>query len=206
MNPLTVQVPPEKEADATAKTVVVPARLTRTTGLASVMDPTPDAALTPPITWFCEKLPKVDDAVETPVPMFVTVAPALMVNCETHDTSQSPAVRLTLVELVVTFVVREVVLVVFVRISPTLPAAALLLVVVPTMPAVCDGVIAPVAVSAAVVTVPVNVGDASGARLVSEGCTWSARAKLADVPVAAEPSINGANEEAWFRTNLVDAA
>lgn len=42
---------------------------------------------------------------------------------------------------------------------PILPAFALSLVAVPAMPAVLDGVIVPVAVSAAVVTVPVNVGD-----------------------------------------------
>ena len=37
--------------------------------------------------------------------------------------------------------------------------------------------------------VPVNDGDASGARLVSVGCTWSPRATAFDVPTACVPLI-----------------
>lgn len=39
--------------------------------------------------------------------------------------------------------------------------------------------------------VPVRVGEASGARDVSTGCTWSARAKVVPVPTAAAPFIRG---------------
>lgn len=69
--------------------------------------------------------------------------------------------------------------------SPMLPALALLFVVVPTMPLVCEGVKAPVDVSAAVVTVPVNVGEAVGAapRFVS-----AAAALVAPVPPCATDS------------------
>jgi hypothetical protein len=62
-------------------------------------------------------------------------------------TSQSPGVSETLVALKFVPDVTDVPVDVFVRISPTLPALALLLAVVPTMPAVCEGVIAPVALS-----------------------------------------------------------
>lgn len=41
------------------------------------------------------------------------------------------------------------------------------------------------------VTVPVKVGDASGARDVSVGCTWSARANVVPVPAAPVPFIVG---------------
>lgn len=79
--------------------------------------------------------------------------------------------------------VAEVVAVLFSISSPMLPAVGLSFVVVPTIPAVLEGVIAPVAVSVVnlpargvvkpivalltvppgIVTVPVNVGDANGA-------------------------------------------
>jgi hypothetical protein len=95
----------------------------------------------------------------------------------THDTSQSPAVKLALVAFAVVAVVSDVPAVEFGMYSPIAPALALLFVGVPVMPTVETGVIAPVAivrppvtptppdetVSAGVVTVPVNVGDASGA-------------------------------------------
>ena len=42
-----------------------------------------------------------------------------------------------------------------------------------------------------IVTVPVNVGDAIGARLVSLGCTWSCLAYRSDVPTKTDPSIDG---------------
>jgi hypothetical protein len=42
-----------------------------------------------------------------------------------------------------------------------------------------------------VVIVPVNVGEATGARLVSAGCTWSAFAGIKLVPTAAVPFISG---------------
>jgi hypothetical protein len=41
------------------------------------------------------------------------------------------------------------------------------------------------------VTVPVNVGDANGARDVSDGCTWSERAQVVPAPTAATPFIMG---------------
>jgi hypothetical protein len=44
--------------------------------------------------------------------------------------------------------------------------------------------------------VPVKVGDASGARVVSVGWTWSARAKLVEVPTVAAPFIAGATADA----------
>ena len=38
---------------------------------------------------------------------------------------------------------------------------------------------------------PVNTGPANGARLVSVGCTWSARENVTATPGAATPSIIG---------------
>ena len=42
-----------------------------------------------------------------------------------------------------------------------------------------------------IVTVPVNVGDAIGARVVSEGCTWSCLAYRSEVPIKTAPFIEG---------------
>jgi hypothetical protein len=42
------------------------------------------------------------------------------------------------------------------------------------------------------VGVPVNVGDVTGARVVSLGCTWSSRAYFVDVPTAEMLSMMGA--------------
>lgn len=75
----------------------------------------------------------------------VIVDPAPPLYCTTPETSQSPAVKLMLVALNAVPLVSDVPLVVLVTNSPTDPAFALSFVVVPTMPAVEDGVIAPVA-------------------------------------------------------------
>lgn len=72
----------------------------------------------------------------------VVLAPAS--NSIEPVTSQSPAVKLIEVIVVDTVVERETALPVAVTYSPTLPAFALLLVVVPTMPLVCEGVKLPV--------------------------------------------------------------
>lgn len=84
----------------------------------------------------------VADVVLTPTSRFETVVLAAGVNVTVPVTSQSPAVRLALVQLAAVADVRDVPAVVFGTNSPTLPAFALLFVVVPTMPAVLDGVIA----------------------------------------------------------------
>jgi len=55
------------------------------------------------------------------------------------------------------------------------------------------------------VGVPVNAGDANGARELSVGCTWSARAKVFDVPTAPVPSTFGVVEDACPKTNAVVA-
>lgn len=75
-------------------------------------------------------------------------------------TSQSPAVNAAEVQLKAAPLVMLVTVAFAWMYSPTPPAFTLLFVVVPTMPAVCDGVMAPVALIAATATVPVNVGDA----------------------------------------------
>lgn len=82
----------------------------------------------------------------------------------TPDTSQSPAVRVMLAKFVLVAVVSGTdERLVGAGYSPTLPVFALLLVVVPTIPDVCEGVKFPVTVRAAAETVPVKVGEASGA-------------------------------------------
>lgn len=114
----------------------------------------------------CGVAGKVADVVLIHAPAFAVVVDPAGRNETCPHTSQSPAVKLMLVTLAAAPLVREMadpLATDDVTNSPTLPAFALLFVVVPTIPAVCDGVIAPVAVSAAVVTVPVNVGDARGA-------------------------------------------
>jgi hypothetical protein len=58
-----------------------------------------------------------------------------------------------------------------------------------------------------IVTVPVKVGLASGARLVSVGCTWSARDQVEAVPTAATPFISGVDVPAEDATiTLVPSA
>lgn len=69
---------------------------------------------------------------------------AALTNCVLPTQSQSPAVKDTEVATADTLVVKDVPVVVLVMYSPTLPALALLFVVVPTMPLVCDGVKFPV--------------------------------------------------------------
>jgi hypothetical protein len=44
--------------------------------------------------------------------------------------------------------------------------------------------------------VPVNVGEAKAALLVSVGWTWSALAYFSEVPTVAVPSMTGAVDEA----------
>lgn len=157
--PSHVMVLTPNEAFPTRKTVVVPEILIRTTGVEiACCAPVVNVAW---IWLYCPNAPSVAEVVEIDARIAETVVEPAGVNRMVPDTSQSPAVRLTLVQFVETFVVSEVVFVVPVGISPTLPAFALLFVVVPTIPAVWEGVIAPVAVNAAVVTVPVKVGDAS---------------------------------------------
>jgi hypothetical protein len=92
----------------------------------------------------------------------IIVDPAA-VNIILPHTSQSPADKLIDVQLAGVALVKETAVPVAVTYSPTLPVFALLLVVVPTMPLVCEGVKLPVAVRADVVTVPVKVGEARGA-------------------------------------------
>lgn len=83
-----------------------------------------------------------------------TVVPA-GVNCKTPDTSQSPAVREMEVTLAGVAVVRDTEEVVALVNSPTLPALALLFVVVPTMPLVWEGVKFPL--DASVVKLPARL-------------------------------------------------
>lgn len=87
--------------------------------------------------------PSVADVVLMPVSIPDTVVEPAGTNWIEPDISQSPAVREALVQFALVLFVSEVPLVEFVTYSPTLPALALLLVVVPTMPAVWEGVYAP---------------------------------------------------------------
>lgn len=114
-----------------------------------------------------------------PVDCVVTVVPPLLKTTLAVQ-FHSPAVRLTLVTLAGVLLVSDtgVLLLVAQPVgdppfvtwaqmnSPTEPALALLLVVVPTIPAVCDGVIAPVTVNvvnapAAGAVLPIAGGDAN---------------------------------------------
>lgn len=92
----------------------------------------------------------------------MTVEPAAVI-CAVPLTSQSPAVKVILVTFAAMFVVSAIPVATAFAYSPTLPACALSAAAVPLMPIVVDGVISPVAVRAAAVAVPVNVGDANGA-------------------------------------------
>lgn len=84
-------------------------------------------------------------------------------------TSQSPAVRLMLVMLVAVAFVREMPAGDDEMYSPTLPAFALLFVVVPTMPAVCEGVIVLLNVIAPLnVGVPATVPDSVGEAIAGD--------------------------------------
>ena len=56
-----------------------------------------------------------------------------------------------------------------------------------------------------IVTVPVNVGDANGARVVSEAWTWSCRDGIADVPGAATPLMIGFADDSNPPANPVPA-
>lgn len=103
---------------------------------------------------------KVADAVLMPPTMMLVVVPPAGNVANMPLTSQSPAVREMLVQLAATPELTATPVPVFTTNSPTLPEFALLFVVVPTMPAVWLGVIAPVAVKAAAFTVPVKVGEA----------------------------------------------
>ncbi|WP_217589743.1 hypothetical protein [Burkholderia sp. GbtcB21] len=156
----------ENEQSATKYTVVVDATEIRTVGVA--------------IAWFCPDapvnginsawtvfgmVPNVALVVEIPTVKLEIVEEPPGLNRITPLTSQSPAVSDTLVALAAVAVVRLVPLVELVAYSPMLPALALSLVVVPTMPAVLDGVIALVAWSvvnlpAAAAVVPIAGGDA----------------------------------------------
>lgn len=86
----------------------------------------------------------VTETVLTPVIYCVLVVVAAPSNSILPVTSQSPADREIEVIFAVVFVVRLTPVPVAVTYSPTLPTFALLLVVVPTMPEVCEGVKLPV--------------------------------------------------------------
>jgi hypothetical protein len=60
------------------------------------------------------------------------------------------------------------------------------------LPAVCVTAVVPVGREG----VPVKVGEAKAARLVSVGWTWSALAYFSEVPTVAVPSMTGAVEDA----------
>ena len=108
------------------------------------------------------------EVAETPSAICVEVVVPAGLKLALHVTSQSPAVKLTLVAFSGVVVVIGVVLVVLVRISPTLPAFALLFVVVPTIPFVWLGVNVPVLLNVVNAPVPATVlpiegGDANNA-------------------------------------------
>jgi hypothetical protein len=131
-------------ATATRNTVVVEATLIRTTGV--------DISSVLPVLNVVLKddreptVPNVADTVFMPATSPEIVVVAAATNSADPDTSQSPGVKLTLVMFTAVPLVRDVPDAVFVSSSPTLPALALFAAVVPTMPAVCDGVIDPVKV------------------------------------------------------------
>ena len=89
-------------------------------------------------------VPNVALVVEIPTVIFEVVAEPPGLKRITPLTSQSPAVSETLVAFTPVALVAEVPLVLLLKNSPTLPAFALLLVVVPTIPFVCEGVKLPV--------------------------------------------------------------
>ena len=157
MKPATVCVLAEKVANATRKTDVVEVILIRTEGVANCC-PTLVCAVESCITDSCGKVGRVADVVLIPLVHTVDVVVAAATNWQIPVTSQSPAVNERVPAFCAVPLVIPVALVWFVRYSPTLPAFALSLVVVPTMPLVLDGVIAPVAVR--VDTVFPNAGSA----------------------------------------------
>jgi hypothetical protein len=149
--------------EAATRYTVVPVVLTRTTPVGcTCCRPVPKVPLK---TAELANAPKVAEVCDTPVcTEVVTVVPA-GVNWLTADTSQSPAVNARLVTLATVPEVNATLAPVAVRYSPTLPAFALLFVVVPTMPAVCEGVNVPVAervvkAPAAGFVTPIDGGDA----------------------------------------------
>jgi hypothetical protein len=99
------------------------------------------------------RLPKLAEVWLMPLVMLTGTVDAAGTYSTVPETSQSPAVRLIDVILALTFVVSDTPLAEFGTYSPTLPALALLFVVVPTMPAVCDGVMV-----LEKATAPLNVG------------------------------------------------
>lgn len=146
MKPSIVIVLVVNVENAMIYTVVVAAKLIRTTG---VVAQRPLLA----VLVCAEKIkdpkgPGVAEVVLIPASYEVSTVPEAELNLSTPITSQSPAVKLMLVAFIVAPVDMEVPVVVLVTYSPTLPAFALLLVVVPTMPLVCEGVKLPLEASA----------------------------------------------------------
>lgn len=89
-------------------------------------------------------VPNVAEVVLIPAAIVLTFVEPAGLMPQIPITSQSPADRLILVPFNDVPEVAEVASVLAVIYSPTLPALALLLVVVPTMPLVCEGVKLPV--------------------------------------------------------------
>ena len=155
MKPFTVIVLTAKVACTTRNTVVVADNDNRVGGaLSDELAPAAAEMLKP---WRFVKEPvitaKAAEFVLRPVLIAEVVVDPAGTNSVSPQTSQSPAVSETLVAFAGVELLIEVPVVVFVRYSPTLPAFALLFVVVPTMPFVCEGVKLPVLLS--VVNAPV---------------------------------------------------
>ncbi|WP_027798241.1 hypothetical protein [Paraburkholderia dilworthii] len=158
--------PPEKVICATRYTVVVEERLNLVTpvlltSFEPVVKVTEVLAIPP-----AGHVGVVAETVLMPEIIFTGAAPAPTLNRIEPNKSQSPAVRETEVALKFVAVVIDVPEVVFEIISPTLPAFALSFVVVPTIPAVLDGVIVLVAwrvvnLPEAAVVPPIAPGDAN---------------------------------------------
>jgi hypothetical protein len=143
MMPPTVMVDVVNVATATRKTVVVEASEKRFLPLTNVGDE--DAAHVSPGKLKLLESGSAGSAEEVLMPPAKkdgTVVPALA-NEMLPEQSQSPAVNETEVTVAATLLVSETPVAELLTNSPTLPALALLFVVVPTMPEVWTGVIAP---------------------------------------------------------------